>query len=156
MASSVTYFIGGQTEVTGNLAASSHLSFLVGSENDPSGPIDITQDVSPSLQAYSAALAMGDRPDAALGLQAPFHGASKEFVAGDQAKVGRQNEFEQPEVAAKKGIIGFFNSLGPSASTRKKQSKGRMGANEDQQIGNAEALFNRDAAPVDVRLHLPL
>ncbi|KAI5475679.1 hypothetical protein MNV49_001054 [Pseudohyphozyma bogoriensis] len=165
----LTYFIGGQTEVTGTLAAGSNLSFLVGSDNDPSPPIDIANDFSPSLRAYTAAIAVSsssrDLRMAALnglggfGPSRPteFAGAptapSKVPLAGGQARVGRQNEFRGSGGSERKGgLRGFWEVVSGKSGRGSQSGHGHGERAEDQMFAGAEALFDREARPVEIQI----
>ncbi|KAK4701370.1 hypothetical protein P7C70_g4861, partial [Phenoliferia sp. Uapishka_3] len=145
-------YSGGQTEVSGILAAGKNLSWLVGSEKASSAPVDITEDFSPSLRAYSAAITvnMGARPDAALG-GFHAHATPADTPAGGQAKVGRQNEFGAAGPSERKGLKSLFKDWSGSAKKDKRMAKLSV-ANDGQMIANAESMFSRTAAPIDLQL----
>ncbi|KAM0745669.1 hypothetical protein T439DRAFT_176372 [Meredithblackwellia eburnea MCA 4105] len=106
---------------------------------------------------------MGVRPDAALGYR-PSSSLGKapapRPLAGGEAKVGRQVDFQAQLPPIKSGLKAFLGNIGEASGLMKKKSS-RMdsGRNskgvregEAQQIGNAEALWARNADPIELQL----
>ncbi|ORY91586.1 hypothetical protein BCR35DRAFT_70972 [Leucosporidium creatinivorum] len=149
-AGQLTYFIGGQTEVTGSLAHGKNLSWLVGSEQDPSSPVNPEEEFSPSLRAYASAMATGSRPTEMVGtLESESfcaYGTPQEGLAGGQVPGGRMNEYRPPE-KKQTGFKGLIRAL-----TGKKETPEISKRIESQHLAGAEALFSKKSRPVELQI----
>lgn len=136
--------------LTGSLAHGKNLSWLVGSEHDPSSPITPEEEFSPSLRAYASAMATGIRPATEMAgtLESESfcaYGTPQEARAGGQVPAGRQNEYRAEKKQT--GIKALIRSL-----TGKKEAPEIGKRIESQQLAGAEALFSKRSRPVELQI----
>ncbi|SCV70872.1 BQ2448_3634 [Microbotryum intermedium] len=151
----LTYFLGGQTEVTGSLAAGNSLSWLVGSDADPSEPLN-DEEFSPTYLNHASALfTSGSHPEmdlvnpVARGSSSPDAGR-----AGGEIQPGRKHEGELDGTNQKKRGLGLKTWIKSFGTVKKKEQRslGDPSSGEGQQIGGDEALFSKTAKPVELQL----
>lgn len=161
----LVYFLGCQTEVTGAVATSHSLKWLVGCLEDPTGEIDPSEQYSPTLRAYAAGLTTGS----AMGIAPPQSQPSLGHVPAPASFAGvsaRENPYLGSDRTSGQGKRknGFWKTFLANLSGRHdaahrdsavQRSLTRRREAERQQIGGAETLLSgaaRRARPVDLQL----